>query len=358
MDSKIKFNLEKLKNKTVLLREDFNVPFNYNEIFDFTRINAAIPTIKQLLSVNCKIILVSHLADNKSLEPVAIALSNILKIDVELIKNWEENSELEFNLNLEENKIILLENIRLNPGEKQNSKDLSKKLAKLADVFVMDAFAVSHREHASTCGVVEFAKDAMLGPLFEQEINVLDSVIKNSQHPIVAVVGGSKISTKLKLLNTISEKVDYLLIGGKIANSLVNKEEEINTENAEIILPIDFVDSNEFKAVDIGSASIEKFKKIISKAKTIIWNGPVGMFEAEEYSIGTNGIAEAIAIATKENGAYSVIGGGETIAAVRKNNLLDQISYISTGGGAFLTYLEGSKLPALEALRKKYASKD
>ncbi len=385
----IKMSGLKLKNKRVLLREDLNVPLKNGGITSDLRIRSAIPTIKAALQAGAKIMILSHLGrpdegssdPQFSLAPVAAALSRLLKKEVPLIQNWINGFDMgDYNL-------VLLENVRLMPGEKDNKPELAKKMASLCDVFVMDAFATAHRAEASTCGIIEYAPIACAGPLLLGELDALRNIMHKPKHPVVAIVGGSKVSTKLGLLDSLSQKVDTLIIGGGIANTfiaaqgytvgrslyepdLIDEAERLTLNaqqrGAEIPIPTDVivadklsedaessarlisqVDDNE-KIYDLGPDTIKKYVGIIKKAKTILWNGPVGAFEVEQFGEGTEAIAQAIA----ESKGFSVAGGGDTLAAIEKYHIADKIDYISTGGGAFLSYLEGKPLPAIDALEK------
>lgn len=379
-----------LKGKRVLIREDFNVPLKNGQITSDLRIRAALPTIKAALKAGAKIMLMSHLgrpADhsydpNFSLAPVAAALSKLLKMEVPLITHWIDG------VNMDNAKVVLLENVRFHHGETENNVELAKKMANLCDVFVMDAFATSHRTESSTYGIIKCAKQSCLGPLMVSEMEALNKILEKPTHPVVAIVGGSKVSTKLALLDSLVKKVDFLIIGGGIANTflaaegytvgkslyepdLIDEAERLTVEakqrKAEIPLPIDVVvaerfvegiesyvrlvsqiDDNE-KVFDIGPDTIKQFIAIIKRAKTILWNGPIGAFEVEEFAKGTQAIAKAIA----ESKAFKVAGGGDTLAAIEKYNIANKIDYISTGGGAFLTILEGKKLPVIEALEER-----
>jgi phosphoglycerate kinase len=380
----------KLKGKRVLIREDLNVPLKNGHITSDIRIKAAIPTIKQALKAGAKVILMSHLGrpeegvyeEQFSLAPVATRLSELLKMEVPLVKNWLNG------ISMNSHDVVLLENVRFNNGETSNSNELAKKMASLCDVFIMDAFATSHRVEASTCGIIGFAPVAAAGPLLLGELDALNKILCDPKHPIVAIVGGSKVSTKLALLDTLSQKVDTLIIGGGIANTfiaaegytvgrslyepdLIDEAERMmlaaKKRGAEIPVPTDVivaerlsedsessarlvsqVDDNE-KIYDLGPDTVKKLVGIIKKAKTILWNGPVGAFEIEQFSEGTKAIAEAIA----ESKGFSIAGGGDTLAAIEKYRLASKIDYISTGGGAFLTFLEGKPLPAIKALEAR-----
>ncbi|MBU1927000.1 MAG: phosphoglycerate kinase, partial [Gammaproteobacteria bacterium] len=354
-------------------------------------IKAAIPTIKTALDAGAKVIILSHLGrpiegtydPQFSLEPVAEALSQLLGQTVPLVKNWLDGVEVK------KGQAVLCENVRFNVGEKSNDETLSHKIADLCDVYINDAFATAHRKEASTYGVALYAKIACAGLLMDRELSALSNVMENPEHPLVAIVGGSKVSTKLALLQSIIKKVDYLIIGGGIANTfiaasgysignslyepdLIDEAEQLTelaaSTGAQIPLPIDVIVAEKFsehadaydqsisqigddeKVLDIGPETQEIYTSIIKKAKTILWNGPVGAFEAEPFSKGTEAIAKAIA----KSKAYSVAGGGDTIVAIEKYGVSDKISYISTGGGAFLSFLEGKTLPAIEALEQSY----
>lgn len=380
----------KLKGKRVLIREDLNVPIKNGEVVSGLRIQAALPTIKAALKAGAQVMIMSHLGrpsegsfdEQYSLAPVAKYLSDLLKMEVPLIPRWINGFKLG------NQPLVLLENVRFNHGEIENNPELCKKMANLCDVFVMDAFATAHRAEASTCGIIQHAPVACAGPLLISELEALQKIMKNPKHPVVAIVGGSKVSTKLSLLDALSQKVDYLIVGGGIANTfiaaegytvgkslhepdLIDEAERLmlaaKKRNAEIPLPTDVVvgeklsrdaessvrlisqvDDNE-KIYDIGPDTIKNFINIIKKAKTILWNGPVGAFEIEQYAEGTKAIAKAVA----ESAGFSVAGGGDTLAAIEAYKVAKQINYISTGGGAFLSFLEGKNLPAISALEER-----
>lgn len=379
-----------LKGKRILIREDFNVPLKQGQITSDLRIRAALPTIKTALKKGGKVILMSHLGrpsdglydENFSLAPVAKRLSELLKMEVPLIQHWIDG------INMGDAQVVLLENVRFQHGETENNVELAKKMASLCDIFVMDAFATSHRAESSTCGVIKFAKQACAGPLLLSELEALGKILEKPARPVVAIIGGSKVSTKLALLNSLVKKVDALVIGGGIANTflaaegytvgkslyepdLIDEAErlmiEAKAKKAELPLPIDVVvadklsdeaesyirlvsqiDDNE-KIFDMGPDTIKAFTALIKKAKTILWNGPIGAFELEDFSHGTQAIAKAVA----DSKAFKVAGGGDTLAAIEKYKIADKIDYISTGGGAFLTILEGKQLPVLEALEER-----
>jgi len=380
----------KLKGKRVLIREDLNVPVKHGKITSDIRIQAAIPTIKLALKAGAKVMIMSHLGrpeeggfdENYSLAPIAAHLSKLLKKEVPLIKSWVNG------FNMDPHTVVLLENVRFNNGEGENKNELAKKMANLCDIFVMDAFATSHREEASTCGVINYAPIACAGPLLVNELEALTKIMHNPKRPVVAIVGGSKVSTKLSLLDSLSQKVDALIVGGGIANTfiaaegytvgkslfepdLIDEAERLavaaKNRGAQIPIPTDVVvgeklsDDSESavrlvsqiddqeKIFDIGPDTIKQFISIIKKAKTILWNGPVGAFEIKQFSAGTEAIAKAIA----ESSGFSVAGGGDTLAAIEAYQVADKIDYISTGGGAFLSFLEGKPLPAITALEER-----
>jgi phosphoglycerate kinase len=383
-----------LENKNVLIRVDFNVPIKDGKVTSDLRIRAAIPTIKYALSQNAKVILLSHLgrptegqSDNEnSLKPVALRLAEILEMKVNFFKDWLDG------VNVNAGEIALCENVRFNQGEKNDDAILSKKMAKLCDVFVMDAFATSHRAQASTHGVGKFAPVACAGFLLSKELDALAKAIANPKKPMVAIVGGAKVSTKLTVLENLCEKVDQLIVGGGIANtflaaagksvgsSLYEKDLvedakkimfKITSLGGNLPLPVDvrvaksFSDSEKavVKSVDdvnddemildVGPKTEKIFSEILNDARTILWNGPLGVFEFDEFASGTMSLAEDIA----ENSGFSVAGGGDTIAAIEKFEIEDKVSYISTAGGAFLEFIEGKTLPAVEMLKDKARQK-
>jgi phosphoglycerate kinase len=379
-----------LSGKKVMIREDLNVPLKNGEITSDMRIQAAIPTIKQALKQNAAVIIISHLGrptegvydDAFSLAPVAERLSELLGQEVMLVAEWLDG------VDVQPGQAVLCENVRFNVGEKINDEKLAKAMADLCDVFVMDAFATAHRQEASTYGVAQYAPVACAGLLLDKEVSALQKIMENPERPLVAIIGGAKVSTKLKLLNSIAEVVDCLIVGGGIANTflaaagnnvgnslyepeLINDAKKLlamaKDDKVTIPLPVDVVTAKEFSAdadvttqdvanvtaedkiLDIGPQTSAKFAEIIKDAKTILWNGPVGAFEIEKFAAGTKAIAQA----TASSNAYSVAGGGDTIAAIEKYGITDKISYISTGGGAFLTYLENKSLPAVEVLEAR-----
>ncbi len=381
-----------LDNKRVLIRADFNVPIENGKILDATRIDAAIPTIEYALRANARVRVTSHLGSPEPLtvdqdyllRPVAEYLLEALSFPVHYCAeiNWLESADPE------PGQLLVCENTRFFPGELSNSEELSRKFANLCDVFIMDAFATSHRQHASTCGVAQYAPIACAGLLLEKELSSLEKIFTNPKHPVLAIVGGAKVSSKLGVLRNLLDKIDYLIVGGGIANTFLAAagnaigkslyEAELVSEaksllaaakqkKTEIILPEDAIDASECSAtaspsiktlpditatdciLDIGPATALKYSNIIKKAKTILWGGPVGVFEIEQFAEGTKIIASAIATSS----AFSVAGGGDTVAAINKFQDANNFSYISTGGSAFLSYLEGKTLPAIAALKSR-----
>ena len=378
-----------LKQKRVLIREDLNVPIKEGVVTSDARIRAALPTIKMALDQGAEVILMSHLGRptegqfeaQYSLQPVANELSNQLGVKVQLISDWTNG------VDVPAGQIALLENVRFNQGEKANDDELSQAYAKLCDIYVMDAFGTAHRAQASTHGVAKFAPVACAGPLLANELNALEKAIATPTAPVGAIVGGSKVSTKLMVLETLADKVDQLIVGGGIANTFlaaaghpVGKSlyepdlipaAKALMSKVNIPLPTDVVVGKEFSETakarvvavedvesddmifDIGPKSSQQLSEIIKPLGTIIWNGPVGVFEFDQFAEGTKALSYAIA----ESAGFSIAGGGDTLAAVDKYEIADQVSYISTGGGAFLEYVEGKELPAV-ALLKTRASSD
>jgi phosphoglycerate kinase len=379
-----------LTGKRVLIREDLNVPIKDGIITSDQRLQAALPALKMALQANAAVIVLSHLGrpiegqpDSAfSLKPVADYLREQLAFPVRFEQDYLNG------VDVKPGELVVCENVRFNTGEKANDESLSKKLAALCDVFVMDAFGTAHRAHASTCGVAKYAPIAVAGPLLTRELEALQHVLKKPERPIVAIVGGAKISTKLTLLKQMVSRVDYLIPGGGIANtflkasgreigqslcenSLLDDARNILTYAHEIgckvLLPTDVVVGKSFtemcpaynKALanvanddmimDIGPETIATYIHVLDEAKTIIWNGPVGVFEFPQFAYGTR----AVAIAIADNDAFSIAGGGDTLAAIDLYDLTGQMSYISTGGGAFLEYLEGKTLPAVEILEQR-----
>ena len=374
-----------LAGKRVLIREDLNVPIKDGVVSSDARIKAALPTIKLALQAGAKVILMSHLGrptegqyeDSYSMKPVAAYLSDLLDCSVNVVRDWRDGLESA------NGSITMLENVRFNSGEKSNDDDLAKAYAELCDVFVMDAFGTAHRAQASTHGVAKFAPIACAGPLLAKELEALETALAVPATPIAAIVGGSKVSTKLMVLETLADQVDQLIVGGGIANTFLAaagknvgkslcEQDLIPAAQAlmkkvSIPLPTDVVVGKEFsetaaaviKSVDevadddmifdIGPDSASHLASLIGSMATIIWNGPVGVFEFDQFAQGTKALALAIA---KSDG-FSIAGGGDTLAAVDKYNIGQQVSYISTGGGAFLEYVEGKELPAVAILKQR-----
>jgi phosphoglycerate kinase len=377
-----------LSGKRVLIREDLNVPVDSGKVTSDVRIRASLPTIRAAQEAGAAVMLMSHLGrptegqpdDTFSLRPVAERLSELLGRDVQLIRDWIDG------VDVAPGDVVLLENVRFLDGEKACDEGLARKMASLCDVFVMDAFGTAHRAQASTYGVAEHAPVACAGPLLAAELKALGKALDKPARPLVAIVGGSKVSTKLDVLDALAGIVDYLIVGGGIANTFIAaaghdvgkslyEADMLDTARrlaaggegrAEIPLPTDVVVAAEFanvegttKAVDavsgdemildIGPETAARFSGIIAGAGTVIWNGPVGVFEFDNFGAGTEVLAEAIAASD----AFSVAGGGDTLAAIDKYGVADRISYISTGGGAFLEFVEGKKLPAVEVLERR-----
>ena len=379
-----------LKGKRVLIRQDLNVPVKDGAVTSDTRIRASLPTIELALQAGAKVMVMSHLGrpvegeyDTQfSLQPVAAHMSELLGKPVRLEKNWLDG------VNLNEGDVVLCENVRFNPGEKSNNAELGQSMAQLCDVFVMDAFGTAHRAQASTHAVAQFAPIACAGPLLTGELDALDKALDNPQKPMLAIVGGSKVSTKLTVLESLSHIVDQLIVGGGIANTFIAAagyavgkslyEEDLIPEakrlieaaksrGGEIPIPTDVVCAKEFSEtavatvkkvnevedddliLDIGPDTAAYFSSIVSAAKTIVWNGPVGVFEIEQFGHGTEVLSRAIAA----NSGFSIAGGGDTLAAIDQYGIGDQVSYQSTGGGAFLEFLEGKKLPAVAILEER-----
>ncbi|WP_225766377.1 phosphoglycerate kinase [Stenotrophomonas sp. Marseille-Q4652] len=379
-----------LSGKRVLIRQDLNVPIEDGRITSEQRITASIPTLKLALEKGAAVMVTSHLGRPKegvwseadSLAPVAARLSQLLGVEVPLVKDWVDGVEVA------PGQVVLLENCRMNVGEKADDEALSKKYAALCDVFVMDAFGTAHRAQASTHGVIRFAPVAAGGPLLMAELDALDKALANPARPLLAIVAGSKVSTKLELLTSLVGKVDQLIVGGGIANTFIAAnghdvgkslyeadlletarkiDADANARGAHIPLPADVVVTPAFAAdapatvkpvdavgaedmiLDIGPQTAAQYAELIAKAGTVVWNGPVGVFEFDAFGKGTETLARAIA-ASK---AFSIAGGGDTLAAVDKYGIAGQVSYISTGGGAFLEFLEGKTLPAVAALEAR-----
>ena len=379
-----------LANKRVLIRVDFNVPIKAGVVTSDARITAALPTLKLALDAGAKLMVMSHLgrptegeltaAD--SMQPIATHLGKLLGTEVTLATDYLDGIEVKAG------EIVLFENVRSNVGEKANDTELSKKLAALCDIFVNDAFGTAHRAQASTHGVAQYAPLACAGPLLSRELEALAQALDNPARPLVAIVGGSKVSTKLQVLDSLMDKVDQLIVGGGIANtfiaatglevgkSLVEMDliddakalmKKASARGASIPIPIDVVVGKEFSETteatikaanevldddmifDIGPLTSKQLEKIILDAGTIIWNGPLGVFEFEQFGAGTESLARAIAA----NKGFSIAGGGDTLAAIDKYDITEKVSYISTGGGAFLEFVEGRALPAVEILKQQ-----
>ncbi len=378
-----------VSGKRVLVRVDFNVPMDNGNILDYTRIQASLPTIKQILKNNGRVIIMSHLGRPKegkfeescSLLPVARALSTLIGEEVKFVSDWERvNDETT-------RRIILMENVRFQKGETSNVEDLSRLMASMCDIYVNDAFAAAHRSHASTHGVAKYAPVVCAGPLMVREMDALTRAFKDPAHPLVAIVGGSKVSTKLEVLKSLLGKVDKLIVGGGIANTflkangsnigkslceddLVATATEImelaKSQGKDIPLPVDVVCSksvsNNAEAtvkaltdiadddliLDIGPETASNYQEELLNARTIIWNGPLGVFEIDQFAKGTQALGNAIA----KSDAFSVAGGGDTLSAISKFNIGSDISYITTAGGAFLEFLEGKTLPAIAILEE------
>lgn len=378
-----------LAGKRLFIRADLNVPIKDGKVTSDVRIRATIPTLKLALQKGAKVMVTSHLGrptegvfeEANSLQPVVDYLNaSDLGVPVRLVRDYLDG------VDVKENEIVVLENVRINKGEKKNDPELAKKYAALCDVFVMDAFGTAHRAEGSTYGVAEYAPVACAGPLLAAELDALGKALKEPQRPMLAIVGGSKVSTKLTVLDSLSKIADQLIVGGGIANTFIAAEghnvgkslyeadlipeAQLLSKATNIPVPVDvrvgleFSDAaaathksvNEVAAeesiFDIGDKSAEELAEIIRNAKTILWNGPVGVFEFPNFRKGTEVVAQAIVDATA-NGAFSIAGGGDTLAAIDMFGIADKISYISTGGGAFLEFVEGKILPAVEILEKR-----
>mgnify|MGYP004532692683 FL=1 len=394
MDKKTVKDID-LKGKKVFVRCDFNVPMDENQnITDNTRIVAALPTIKYLLEQNCKLILASHLGRPKgefkaefSLAPVAKELSKLLGKDVIMAKDVIGEDATTKASNLKEGEILLLENVRFHREETDNDPEFSKKLASMAEIYVNDAFGSAHRAHASTAGIAKYLP-AVSGFLIEKELEFLGNAVNNPERPFVAILGGAKVSDKIGVIDSLLEKVDTLMIGGgmaytffkaqgyEVGNSICEMDkldlareamEKAKQKGVKLMLPVDTKIGKEFKpdteskiveytqipaeweGFDIGPKTIEMFSEELKNAKTVVWNGPLGLFEFDQFAIGTNEIAKVLS----EIEATTIIGGGDSAAAVRKAGLQDKMTHISTGGGASLEFLEGKKLPGIECLMDK-----
>jgi phosphoglycerate kinase len=379
-----------LAGKRVLIREDFNVPLQDGVITDDTRIRASLPGIKHALAKGARVLLVSHLGrptegqfdEKESLAPVARRLSELLGSEVALKRDWLDGVSAELG------KAVLLENCRFNRGEKKNDDGLARRMAALCDVYVNDAFATAHRAEATTHGIAKYARVACAGPLLFAELEALGEALETPRRPLVAIVGGAKVSTKLTILAELARKVDQLIVGGGIANtfmlaagmtigkSLVEPDlvaeakkvmAQMKAQGGDVPLPVDVVVAKELSAtaaariklaaqiatddliLDIGPKTSARLTELLKQAGTIVWNGPLGVFEHDQFAAGTRAIAQAIAAAS----AFSLAGGGETVAALAKFGVAGKIGYVSTAGGAFLEFLEGKKLPAVEILEQR-----
>ena len=381
----------KLSGKRVFIRADLNVPFDdAGHITEDTRIRASVPGIRLALDAGAAVMVTSHLgrptegtlAPEDSLAPIAKRLSELLGMPVSLVQNWVDGVQVQ------PGQVVLLENCRVNKGEKKNDPELSKKMAALCDVYVNDAFGTAHRAEATTHGIAQFAATACAGPLLQAELEALGRALLAPKRPLVAIVGGSKVSTKLSILLTLADKVDQLIVGGGIANtfmlaaglpigkSLAEPDQidqaravmkKMQARGAAVPIPSDVVCATEFSAqakatvkaakdvgaddliLDIGPQTSAQLADILKNAGTIVWNGPVGVFEFEQFAQGTESLSRAIAASP----GFSIAGGGDTLAAIEKFGITDKVGYISTGGGAFLEFLEGKALPAVDILQKR-----
>ena len=388
MNVKLMANLD-LSGKRVLIREDLNVPIKEGKVTSDARIRASLPTIKLALEKGATVMLMSHLGrptegqyeEQYSLAPVAEHLGELLGRNVPLIQEWVDGG-----FAIADGDVVLLENVRFNPGEKKDDEALARKMASLCDVYVMDAFGTAHRAQASTHGVARFADVACAGPLLANELEALGKALDNPARPLVAIVGGSKVSTKLEVLNSLSEICDQLIVGGGIANTFLaaagksvgtslHEADLVDTAKAlmsrcDIPIPADVVIATEFAEsaeavtksaddvsdhemiLDIGPETSDTLAQILKNAGTIIWNGPLGVFEFDQFGGGTKALSMAIA----QSDGFSIAGGGDTLAAVDKYSIADDVSYISTGGGAFLEFVEGKTLPAVAVLEARAES--
>jgi phosphoglycerate kinase len=376
-----------LAGKRVLIRQDLNVPVKNGVVTSDIRIQASVPTIQKALAAGAAVMVISHLGrpeegvydEESSLKPVADRLSKLLGMPVRLEKDWIDG------ITIAPGEVVLCENVRFNAGEGKNNDELGKKMAALCDVFVMDAFGTAHRAQASTHSVAKFAPIACAGPLLASELDALGKALETPAKPLIAIVGGSKVSTKLTVLQSLSEKVDQLIVGGGIANTFIAAAgfpvgkslyepdlldearrliAQAKASGSDIPIPTDVVCAKEFSEtavatvkqvadvaeddliLDIGPDTAKHYAELLKKAGTIVWNGPVGVFEIDQFGNGTKTMATAIA----ESSAFSIAGGGDTLAAIDKYGINDDVSYTSTGGGAFLEFLEGKELPAVSVL--------
>ncbi len=379
-----------LNGKRVLIRQDLNVPVKDGKVTSDARIRASLPTVQKALEAGARVMLMSHLgrptegefSEADSLAPVAAHMGGLLGREVRLVRDYLDG------LDLADGEVVLLENVRFNKGEKKDVEELARKYAALCDVFVMDAFGTAHRAQASTHGVAKFAPTACAGPLLAAELDALGKALDNPRRPLVAIVGGSKVSTKLTVLESLSKVVDQLIVGGGIANTFIAAQGHpvgkslcendlldeakrlmaaAKAKGGDIPVPTDVTVGKEFsestpatvKGVaevsdddmifDVGPDTAASYAELLRKAGTIVWNGPVGVFEFDQFANGTRSLGEAIA----DSEAFSIAGGGDTLAAIDKYGLAERISYISTGGGAFLEFLEGKTLPAVAMLEER-----
>ena len=383
----LKMSDQDLAGKRVMIRLDLNVPITDGQVVSDARIRAALPTIHQARDAGAAVILLSHLGrptegkpePDYSLAPVAAHLSTLLGLEVPLFETWLDG------IDISPGQVVLCENVRFNRGETTDSEELARRMAALCDVFVMDAFGTAHRAHASTHGVARFAAIACAGPLLSSELEALGQALEDPARPLVAIVGGAKVSTKLTVLEALAERVDRLIVGGGIANTFIAAAgypvgrslyepdmlgvardlaestdvplpqdvvvaEEISADAAATIRPVTEVRDQE-RIVDIGPATAALYSQALAAAGTIVWNGPMGVFEYDQFGAGTRRIAEAVA----NSPAFSIAGGGDTLAALEKYRLADRISYVSTGGGAFLEFLKGGTLPTIAVLASRAA---
>lgn len=387
-----------LKGKRVLVRVDFNVPIENGKVADDTRIREALPTIRKIIAEGGKVILMSHLGRPKggfdpkySLRPVAEHLSNLLGMSVKFAPDCIGEEVKKMVNELKEGEVLLLENVRFHPEEEKNDENFARELASLADVYVNDAFGSAHRAHASTEGVAKFVSETAIGYLMQKEVEYLSKAVSNPEKPYVAILGGAKVSDKIQVIKNLMDKVDAFLIGGGMANtflkakgfevgkSLVEEDKielakeilnEAEKRNIKFVLPVDCVIADKFSndanfeivpvsnvksdwmILDIGPETVKLFSDVLKDAKTVVWNGPMGVFEFENFSKGTFEIAKVLAEITSK-GAITIVGGGDSASAISKAGLADKVSHVSTGGGASLEFLEGKILPGIAAIKDK-----
>ncbi len=387
-----------LKGKRVLVRVDFNVPIENGKVADDTRIREALPTIRKIIAEGGKVILMSHLGRPKggfdpkySLRPVAEHLSNLLGMSVKFAPDCIGEEVKKMVNELKEGEVLLLENVRFHPEEEKNDENFARELASLADVYVNDAFGSAHRAHASTEGVAKFVSETAIGYLMQKEVEYLSKAVSNPEKPYVAILGGAKVSDKIQVIKNLMDKVDAFLIGGGMANtflkakgfevgkSLIEEDKielakeilnEAEKRNIKFVLPVDCVIADKFSndanfeivpvsnvksdwmILDIGPETVKLFSDVLKDAKTVVWNGPMGVFEFENFSKGTFEIAKVLAEITSK-GAITIVGGGDSASAISKAGLADKVSHVSTGGGASLEFLEGKILPGIAAIKDK-----